>query len=158
MSLGERVFIMNAGRIVQQGTPDAVYSRPDSRFVAEFMGRSNWFTGRRSGEAEFATDCGLRLVIPRETAEIAGKHDLCIRPETIDLAFSAVPSVPNQIPGQVLDVALLGAVRQVTVRLPDGRTVLTIQRNEAGPGWSPGQPVHLRFAPEACRLVPADLS
>ena len=157
MSLGERVFVMNAGRIVQQGTPDAVYGRPESRFVAEFMGRSNWFTGRRSGETEFATDCGLRLVIPRDAAGITGKHDLCIRPETIDLAPSAAP-FPNQIPGQVLDVALLGAVRQVTVQLAGGRTVLTIQRNEAGPAWSPGQPVHLRFAPEACRLVPADPS
>ena len=122
------------------------------------MGRSNWFSGRRSGECEFATDCGLRLVIPRDAAAPAGKHDLCIRPETIDLALNATHSVPNQIPGQVLDVALLGAVRQVTVQLPGGRTVLTIQRNEAGTAWSPGQPVHLRFAPEACRLVPADPS
>lgn len=63
MSLGGRVFIMNAGRIVQQGTPDAIYGRPESRSAAEFMGRSNWFTGRRSGETEFATDCGRRLVI-----------------------------------------------------------------------------------------------
>ena len=87
---------------------------------------------------------------PESTISASGPKRLTWRP--------APPPFPNQVPGRVLDVALLGVVRQVTVQLPGGRTVLTIQRNEAGSAWSPGQPVHLRFAPEACRLVPSDPS
>jgi ABC-type Fe3+/spermidine/putrescine transport system ATPase subunit len=156
MSLGERVFIMNAGRIVQQGTPDAIYGRPESRFVAEFMGRSNWFTGRPSGDNEFETDCGLRLTIRRQAAIIAGPHQLCVRPETIDVVPGDPHAGPNRIPCRVLDMALMGAVRQVMVQLPGGRTVLTIQRNDSGATCLPGQSAHLRFAPEACLLIPAD--
>ena len=50
MSLAEHVIVIDEGRIRQQGTPTEIYARPANKFVAEFIGRSNWFAGGlRSG-------------------------------------------------------------------------------------------------------------
>jgi putative spermidine/putrescine transport system ATP-binding protein/putrescine transport system ATP-binding protein len=156
MSLGERVFIMNRGRIVQQGTPDDIYARPQSRFVAEFMGRSNWFAGSLRDAATFQSTCGLTLqVAPRTTT---GAHDLCVRPENVDLLPESADPGPNRIPGRVVDVALLGAVRQIVVALHGGRQILVAQPNRAHTGCVPGQNVVVGFAPDACMLVPAEPS
>jgi putative spermidine/putrescine transport system ATP-binding protein/putrescine transport system ATP-binding protein len=154
MSLGERVFIMNRGRIVQQGTPDDIYARPQSRFVAEFMGRSNWFAGTLRNAATFQSTCGLTLQVAPGSA--TGAHDLCVRPESVDLLPESTDAGPNRMPGRVVDVALLGAVRQIVVALHGGQQVLVAQPNRAHTGCVPGQPVVIGFAPDACMLVPTE--
>jgi spermidine/putrescine transport system ATP-binding protein len=50
MVMSDRIAVMNAGRIVQIGTPEDIYTRPVNRFVAEFMGEVNVFPARRSGD------------------------------------------------------------------------------------------------------------
>jgi ABC-type Fe3+/spermidine/putrescine transport system ATPase subunit len=156
MSLGERVFVMNQGRIVQHGTPDDIYARPRSRFVAEFMGRSNWFAGRMTGNSEFQTDCGLRLEVqPPDTSRTAA-YEVCVRPESIDLLPDAGGPGPNRLPGRVADVAMLGAARQVVVALTGGRHILALQPNRTQMTCSSGQDVVVRFEPDACVLVPAE--
>jgi putative spermidine/putrescine transport system ATP-binding protein/putrescine transport system ATP-binding protein len=154
MSLGERVFIMNRGRIIQQGTPDDIYARPQSRFVAEFMGRSNWFTGRLHDAATFQSACGLVLQIAPGAP--TGPCDVCIRPESIDLLSEHADPGPNRMAGRVMDVALLGAVRQIVVALPGGQQILVAQPNRTLTGCAPGQNVVVGFAPNACMLVPTN--
>ncbi len=158
MSLGERVFIMNRGRIVQQGTPDDIYARPQTRFVAEFMGRSNWFVGSMRGAATFQTACGLTLQIAVDMPAEEKSCDLCIRPESIDLLAESADPGPNRMQGQVVDVALLGAMRQIIVALRGGQRVLVMQPNRAQTGFAPGQGVVVGFPPDACMLVPVDPS
>ena len=68
MSLADRIIVMNRGRIEQQGSPDEIYMRPRTAFVAAFIGRANWFHGRISGEPgdglfRLATDAGTKLAI-----------------------------------------------------------------------------------------------
>ena len=158
MSLGERVFIMNRGRIVQQGTPDDIYARPQTRFVAEFMGRSNWFAGSVRAASAFQTVCGLTLDIAPRGYVSAGAYDLCVRPESIDLLADTAGPGPNRMPGQVVDVALLGAARQIVVALHSGQQILVVQANRARTGCSAGQSVIVGFSPDACMLVPAEQS
>jgi ABC-type Fe3+/spermidine/putrescine transport system ATPase subunit len=160
MSLGERVFIMNRGRIVQQGTPDEIYGRPNSRFVAEFMGRSNWFSGALTAPTSFATECGLTLKVTPLEATSGGGRDVCVRPESIDLlpvgSEASISPETNRFSGRVADVALLGAVRQVLVELSGGQRVLVIQPNRTQVGCHPGQSVVVAFLPAACVLVPVE--
>ena len=157
ISLGERVFIMNHGRIVQQGTPDDIYARPQTRFVAEFMGRSNWFAGELVGTSSFRTREGLTFDIGAASNLRGGACDLCIRPESVDLLPETAEPGPNRTIGRVSDVTLLGAVRQIMVDLPAGRQVLVLQPNRTQTGCVPGQTVMVGFAPDACVLVPHDL-
>jgi putative spermidine/putrescine transport system ATP-binding protein/putrescine transport system ATP-binding protein len=158
MSLGERVLIMNRGKIVQQGTPDDIYARPQSRFVAEFMGRSNWFAGVLESGSTFKTVCGLVLDIGSNNTAAAGAYDICIRPESIDLLPDTAPSAPNQMPGRVVDIALLGAVRQLIVALQSGQQLLVVQPNRLQANTTIGQSVLLSVPPNACMLIPAELA
>src|SRR5262249_12823281 len=123
MSLGERVLVMNRGRIVQSGAPGEVYGRPRSRLGADFLGRPTRFQGglgeTRGGTALFISDCGLQLVVNPPEPAAPGAVELCVRPESIDLLTDGAETKPdsNRVAGEVLDVALLGAVRQVTIGL-----------------------------------------
>ena len=155
MSLGERVFIMSRGRIVQHGTPDEIYARPTSRFVAEFMGRSNWFSGRLS-ESLFRTECGFDFAIASCGPSGITAHDLCIRPESLELLPESELSGPNRMPGRIVDVALLGAVRQLVVALASGKRLLIVQPNRPGPAYALGDAVVVRAPADVCVLVPAD--
>jgi putative spermidine/putrescine transport system ATP-binding protein/putrescine transport system ATP-binding protein len=147
---------MNRGRIVQQGTPDDIYARPQTRFVAEFMGRSNWFAGGPSDAETFRSTCGLILQLAPGAP--AGGYDVCIRPESVDLLPATTEPGPNRMPGRVVDVALLGAVRQIVVALPGGQQILVAQPNRMNTGCVPGQNVVVGFSPEACMPIPIDRS
>jgi ABC-type Fe3+/spermidine/putrescine transport system ATPase subunit len=161
MSLGERVFVMKDGRIVQEGPPNEVYSRPRSRFVADFMGRANWFSGRvaeaNNGIARFSSACGATFSTAAQAA--AGEVDLCIRPESIDLDTSGAGETPpgrNRLTGHVVDVALLGATRQVIVELDSGSRILAVEANRFGANRSLRQPISVGFSADACVILPAD--
>jgi putative spermidine/putrescine transport system ATP-binding protein/putrescine transport system ATP-binding protein len=160
MSLGERVFVMNRGKIVQIGAPGEVYRRPVSRFVADFMGRTNWLHGRveiaSDGSRIFKSDCGLGLIAPSDDGAM-GEGDLCIRPESIDILRTDSASAPgaNRIDGKILDVALLGSNRQVVVGLNGGSHFTVLQSNRPDDFVAPGSRVAIAFPADACVVMPA---
>jgi spermidine/putrescine transport system ATP-binding protein len=94
LSMSDRVCIMREGRIVQTGSPRALYDEPVSRYVADFVGRSNFFPGivRKAGTSslEVALDCGIAVAArsPATAAPVsAGERvALSVRPEQIVLA------------------------------------------------------------------------
>src|SRR5690606_6538804 len=84
MVMSDRIGIMNAGRIVQVGTPDAIYNRPISRFVAEFMGEVNVFAvtaGNAPGS--YASEDGTVLRGPVRQGGSGSTGYLIIRPEKL---------------------------------------------------------------------------
>ncbi|MDA9535725.1 hypothetical protein ACM41_05385 [Bradyrhizobium sp. CCBAU 21362] len=157
LSLGDEVVVMQAGKIVQRGTPTQIYETPASKFVAEFVGRSNWFYAARQRRS----DRGMTSYVTGDGVEIrvgsgSGSHnraDLCIRPENIELVNGAKrelveDSEYNVLPAIVLDVASLGANVHVVVELPGKSRLLAIRKNVGrGQGLLPGQPVHAVFSP-----------
>ena len=92
MSLGERVFVMSRGTIMQIGTPNDIYWRPTSRFVAEFMGRANWLRGRL--EPRDATSALFRSA---SGWTVRGRH---ARPRcrTARSIFASVPKASTCLP------------------------------------------------------------
>src|ERR1043166_1135564 len=91
MSLADWLIVMNAGRIVQQGPPMDIYARPQSRFVAEFVGASNWFRGnlgaeRANGICDFKIADGPDIRVAKPADHISGGDiDVCVRPERMYL-------------------------------------------------------------------------
>ena len=61
LAISDRVIVMNVGVIEQIGTPEEIYNRPRSRFVADFVGSANIIKGRLTGEGLFATEGGVTL-------------------------------------------------------------------------------------------------
>ena len=88
ITLSEHVIIVNRGRIEQEGPPDDVYGRPRNRFVAEFMGRTNWFAGRLAeaigpGLWQFESTGKTTFTVAHEGGRAGLAVDVAVRPERI---------------------------------------------------------------------------
>jgi sn-glycerol 3-phosphate transport system ATP-binding protein len=151
MTLAQRMIVMNKGVVEQIGTPEAVYQRPESTFVAGFIGSPpmNLMTGRAQG-ARLDVG-GTALALPAD-APRAGELILGVRPEHVALADTGWPL-------RVELVEMLGAERLVHGRLGEQGFTLRIDGTERPP--APGTTVSLRvdarqmhwFEPQTQRRV-----
>ena len=106
LSMADRVAVMNRGRILQIGSPNDIYDRPQSRFVAEFLGTSNIFEGRVSpdGTALLVPGGNGDVAVPLEAPATAGQPLLLsVRPERMRLGA-------NQGEGANFEGRITGAV------------------------------------------------
>ena len=146
LSMSDRVAIVHRGRIEQAGPPATLYEQPRTRFVAEFLGRSNCLSGSlvgREAGCAMIDIAGCRVL---HRGEIAGPEALlAIRPEKMTLDDSASA---NRVPGRVVATAYLGATLQADVATDLG--TLTVSRLAwTAPPLQVGQPVHVGWSPEA---------
>jgi len=153
LSISDLVVVMNAGDIEQIGTPIEIYRKPQSRFVATFIGTANQFTGEMSGDHTVV--CGQYQIITRPAERItAGSPVLVlVRPEAIQVEEAADPRQNmNSIPGAVETVTFHGAVTRLGVNVYGQRVVADV--TEANTGViSLNQKVWLTFPPEVCQVM-----
>ncbi|MER8671602.1 ABC transporter ATP-binding protein [Mesorhizobium sp. M1156] len=157
LSLGDEVVVMNGGKIAQRGSPTQIYAEPADKFVAEFIGRSNWFhatgvTQSTGNGTTFATSDSVEIRTKLSSAHNVSVRDLCVRPESIDLIHnmeSGAVDEPNYnvLAGTVVDVSLLGADMHVVIELPSKNRLLVVRKNiMSSRAIRPGLPVHARFS------------
>lgn len=116
LSIADRLAVMEQGKLAQVGEPREVYERPVSRFVASFIGETNFVEGRVKHTGEVATAFG----VVRCATSSSGPVTLSLRPEVIHLG--APPSdAPNVFTGVVHDTIYLGEMAQHLVNV-DGTT------------------------------------
>jgi putative spermidine/putrescine transport system ATP-binding protein/putrescine transport system ATP-binding protein len=160
MSLADHVIVMHHGRILQEGAPATVYAAPQSRAVAEFIGRANWFDGRLGGiidgYREYFSADGRLLIADRP--ELTDRPcDLCVRPERLVILDADRPNGRlNVINGSLETVAHLGAEIHYEVRLASGRSVLVFEQNRDQPIPHIGTKLRLGFRPSDGVLVLKD--
>lgn len=116
--MAERVAVMNEGRIEQLGTPEEIYKRPVSRFVADFIGDSNFFDVTIDGDSATLAD-GTRVACVRG-ARPNGPATLMVRPEAIDLGERA-NAPPGAVAGTAVQASFLGSYLRVAVECPVAR-------------------------------------
>ena len=140
MTLGERLIVMNGGRIEQIGTPEQVYGSPATTFVAGFIGSPpmNLLTGQADGSR--FTVGGLTLPLP-QPAPRAGALTLGLRPEHAELGTAPNGGWPLKV--EMLE--MLGAERLVYGRLGDLLFTLRIDATRVPP--KPGDTVQLHMSP-----------
>ncbi len=142
MTLAQRMIVMNAGRMEQIGTPEEVYAKPATTFVAGFIGSPpmNLVEGEADG-SRFRFD-GQQLPLPA-AAPRAGRLVLGVRPEHASLAPAGSPGWPLQV--EMVEV--LGAERLVYGRI--GPVLFTVRQDATLPAPKIGDAVTLQCAPEA---------
>lgn len=150
LSMSTRVAIINGGRIQQLDAPARIYYEPSSRFVAQFIGRSNLVQATAStvGGQKIASICGQDFALPQ--AKGAGPISLAIRFEslTVSLADEAPPNAVS-LPGRVSDVLFLGHTCEVKVRCRDQEFIaFAPARKDAT--LRHGQDVVVSFNPTDC--------
>ena len=158
LALSSKVAVMNEGKIEQLGKPREIYESPRSRFVAEFIGTSNFITGvvaDRRGDCFTVETSEGRLLVSGD-AELATGSDVVvsIRPEAVEIARDSWDStVPNVWSGTVNNRAFLGDAVDHVVGV--GKYNI---RSRCNPSVSipPGTDVCLQMDPAKLSLVPIE--
>jgi putative spermidine/putrescine transport system ATP-binding protein len=117
MSVGERLVVMNAGRVQQVGTPQELYRRPANRFVASFVGRGNFLPGRPAGNlTRFLTASGIEIACSPLKRD---DDTLLVRPENVVVRRGPAAGA-NAFPAIVETATFLGSAFELHLRLAGG--------------------------------------
>lgn len=154
LTMSDRIAVFNHGRVEQIGTPEELYERPATRFVAGFIGETNFLPGQvmaiEGASGQFAVG-GVHLqaaisgvVAPGDPVAVA------VRPERIQITPA---SGEGALRGVLSDIIYLGNARKYAVRMADGSTCFVLQQANAADtsGLAPGQPVDLSWS--ACHAM-----
>jgi spermidine/putrescine transport system ATP-binding protein len=157
-SMSDRVAVMNQGLLEQVGTPENIYNRPASAFVADFVGTANRFAGRiesaHGGRYSVAIDgIGTRGVHGPEGLTNGSAVLVLVRPENLRLGEHSDDGKAGLI-ATVIDAAFLGAERTVRLNSPVLGD-LTAAARGAGPAPNRGASVSLTWSDEDAWLIPA---
>jgi ABC-type Fe3+/spermidine/putrescine transport system ATPase subunit len=130
LTMSDRIAVFNHGRIEQIGTPEELYDRPATRFVAGFIGDTNLLSGRTvgvfDGVCEVETAAGRARAATHQALAAGTAVTLAVRPERIVLS-AAHQDTPG-IDGTITDVIFMGTARKYVVRLADGSTCVVLRQ------------------------------
>jgi len=150
LSMSDRVIVMEAGRIVQEGDPRELYQKPVNRFVADFIGGANFLHVQRVGR-QWQLENGSPLAVDPTTDRDDGRSKIALlRPEAIRLDEPSVPTPTgqNRLTGRVVGGMYLGPHVEYIVEVGADRL-----RAYSRSALSPGSPAILTFDACDCRLV-----
>ena len=154
LALSDRIAVMNDGRILQVGTPSEIYDSPQSRFVADFIGTSNFLEGILISESEIilTTEPPLKIAsAPNSDVPLNTPVTVAIRPERFELKTTPLSDVPNFLPGVIQDESYLGTTLQYTVQTDYPTPLIAHQQNTGAKDthrFRRGDTVYLQWTPE----------
>ncbi len=146
LAVSDQIIVMDQGEIAQAGTPQDLYERPRSEFVAAFMGEAMLFDG------ESLPDGSVRLgpiVLKRAQRLAAGKVKVAVRPE----AWQVLPPHQGELDATVDKWAYLGSYHEYTFATELGS--IFVVSPEVERVWRPGDSVSLRLAGHGLSIVAA---
>ena len=157
LSMSDRVAVMHDGRIAQIDTPEVLYERPNSRYVANFVGRTNLIDvvlrekldgGLVRVEADGPSKASFVASADHLNVEIGTRCLLGARPEHLHLGGDRVNTVAVKVRGGTY----LGSIRYVDAEGPDGQS-FAIQVPPDAPAPIRGEVVTVSWRPESCFLL-----
>ena len=133
LSIADRIAVLNDGRVEQTGTPHELYARPANRFVADFLGETNFVEGELvaadQAAAEVRTAFGtIRSATPPSRRAVGDRVVVSIRPESVRIG-SAEAGAVNVFEGTIGETVYLGELAQHQVTLVGGPTFKVIELN-----------------------------
>ena len=151
MTTADLIVVMNQGVIEQAGSPEDIYQRPRTEFVAHFIGGTNVLRGRWDGADAVA--CGNGLVLRCASGEFGSgaTTGVSVRHHDVRLSAAKPDAETNVVQGTVARQIYLGSHRDYLVTLPDGETVRVVTPSSLS--IPPGQGVWLHLPPEHCRAL-----
>jgi spermidine/putrescine transport system ATP-binding protein len=160
LAMSDRIAVMNGGRVEQIGTPREIYERPQTSFVADFIGSLNALDVRidelvgehavmRVGEGERVIASVGRGRATGETVRVA------VRPERVRIAAGDEPlqNGGSRLQGSVAEVVFLGMYTQFHIDTPVGRVVSHRLADEAPAALEGGAQVTLSWEPEQATVL-----
>lgn len=158
LSLSDRIAVMNQGKIEQIDTPNHIYEKPLTPFVAEFIGDTNLFPGKVEANHPdlllVTTNKGLPIKVkaPGETLP-ANTVVVSVRPEKIQVSLSQPDDSLNWFEGRLINVMYLGTHVHYLVELQSGDRVTVMQPNALNLPDS-DTPIYVHWAVNDCLAIP----
>ena len=155
LALSHNIAVMNQGRIIQIGKPEEIYSRPCDRFVADFVGTTNFIEGTVAGVGATAgsyrvdTPIGVLQATSRNVLRDGDRTVLSVRPEDVEVSMSPAEGV-NLSKGVVLTRVYLGESLDLQITVGTQQMLARVHPSAAA---AVGDTVHLRIDPEKCIAV-----
>jgi spermidine/putrescine transport system ATP-binding protein len=158
LTMSDRIAVMSRGRVEQIGTPEEIYGRPASIFVAGFIGSANLLPGRLEGAGSDAPtvvlDSGMRIAVPSSGGAFEGDPvTVMLRPERLTAVNGAAPD-GRSVSGTIRDVVFHGSDIRLIVDLADGTEVVAkVESDDDLPPIEQGAPIVLGWAADAAYLL-----
>jgi iron(III) transport system ATP-binding protein len=161
LSMADRIAVMYRGRVVQVGPPRQLYTRPESAFVAEFIGGTNLLPGtldQRGDLLTVRTPVGLIRAVNGAKDIAHGDLVFCsVRPESLRLQTEGPLSAEhNQLTGEIQSIMYFGDSEQYSLRLTDGTLVRAVQYNQTARTAEIGKRVTLAIDPRDVIVLPQE--
>ncbi|MBC7882165.1 MAG: ABC transporter ATP-binding protein [Anaerolineae bacterium] len=161
LTMSDRIGVMHQGRLLQVGSPNEVYERPKSRFVAEFVGEINTLVGAVVAVKGQSTGVEIPVLgktiwgMAEDTLQIGQSAIVCIRPEKLQIFGNG----ENHFAGQIIDTTYLGASTRQVIDLGNGiHFKLLAQNCFAQPTpWSRSESVNLAVRLADVRILPQEV-
>jgi spermidine/putrescine transport system ATP-binding protein len=149
MTMADSIAVMNGGHIEQLGSPDELYEKPATPFVARFLGVSNLLEGEAQGDGAVKLSDGTVVRAPASTGR-KGPVAVGIRPEKIRLGGGE----ENSLTGEVRESAYIGVSTQYIVATSHGPITVYVQNTDPrASAATAGDHVTLSWSPEATFVV-----
>ncbi|NES71574.1 MAG: ABC transporter ATP-binding protein, partial [Okeania sp. SIO2D1] len=165
LTMSNRIAVMHQGEVLQVGTPVEIYEQPKTRFVAEFIGESNFLTGRITAHQEDKSsvliDEYLPLLIPSvNRLPIDTIITLVVRPEKIEI-YPSTYTEEADFSAIVENIVYIGTDTRYVVRLTD-KTKIVIRRQNINPfhlnQYAIGEAVKVNIPVENISILEENLS
>jgi len=153
-AMSDRIGIMNHGRLEQVDTPRAIYHRPATEFVADFVGETNLVRGkvtRRSGDTMIVAALGLEVPLVASSVSPGESVTLSIRPEHVRLS-RVQPGAPGMV--TIRGATFQGSFIHYALETPSGETISArVIDGDASDNLKPGDGADIQFAVEQVRIM-----
>jgi len=162
LTMSDRIAVMNQGRVLQMAEPRQIYDNPATRFVADFIGTTNfiagWVSSIERGMATVELDGLGTACVPDQAGLVAGQPvTLAIRPERLRLANAPSPDQPNHLAGVLEEIIFVGNDTQYLLRFGNGTRLLIREQNrspaEGGTDYRAGQTLYVNWSPASSNVL-----
>jgi spermidine/putrescine transport system ATP-binding protein len=160
LSLSDRIAVMNQGKIEQAGTPSEIYERPQTAFVADFIGDTNLFNGEvttiDADAIKVVTKSGMSIIAARREdtpLELLQAVVLSVRPEKIQISLYRPNLAHNCFESRLVNVMYLGTHVNYVVELANGINVNILQPNTFGSLPDRNTPIYIWWSENDCLAI-----
>jgi spermidine/putrescine transport system ATP-binding protein len=165
LTMSDRIAVMHKGKVLQVGKPVEIYERPTSRFVADFIGETNFLPGQvQSLDGDRVTvlleDTTTPVSgLPQSELSVGQQVLVSIRPEKMRLSEECILN-DNSLPGRVINSIYIGSDTRVIVEVGYSKLVTVWEQNkistlDQNAYYTPGQQVWVTLFPENALVLPA---
>jgi len=148
LTMSDRIGVMSAGHLLQVGPPREIYNRPVNRFVADFIGETNFIPASIEGGVATVAG-GARLAVATDAP--TGDHTIAVRPEHVRIGAEGDGALPATVGPSVY----FGTDSHVHLTLDDGTAIVARQQSDATGSGTPaeGSRVGVSFADGAVQVL-----